>query len=314
MYKVKSPILFLIFNRPKESQILFNAIKEAKPKKLYVAADGPRNNGKDEFLCKETRSILDQVDWDCELITLLRDYNLGCGKAVSNSITWFFENEEEGIVLEDDCLPTLDFFRFSDAMLERYRDDDRIGHICGCNFQDNIKRGKGDYYFSNLTHVWGWASWKRIWKTYDFHMSHLENAIETDFLSGLTSNKHYRKILYNAFNLTQKGKIDTWDYQYLFLNQLNNRLSVIPNYNMISNIGFNADGTHTFITDSPMANVPFSALPSVISHPDSICPNYIADNYFLEKEMPSFFQSKINQLKRDLMDFLVRRKMYSSRK
>ena len=304
MYQVKSPILYLIFNRPKESQILFNAIREAKPKKLYVAADGPRNNCKDELLCKETRSILEQIDWDCKLIKLFREQNLGCGKAVSSAITWFFENEDEGIILEDDCLPSLDFFRFCDKMLEKYREDDRIGHICGCNFQDGIKRGNGDYYFSKLTHVWGWATWSRVWKTYDFHMSHLEKAIETDILSGLTSNRYYKEILYNAFNRTQKGEINTWDYQYLFLNQLNNRLSIIPNYNMISNIGFNSEGTHTFNADSPLANLGFVALPKEISHPDCIYPNHVADNYSLEKEMPSFFQIKINQMKGIISVFL----------
>jgi len=313
MYQVKSPILFLIFNRPKETQVLFNAIRLAKPSKLYVAADGPRENGKDEVVCSETKNILNQIDWDCELITLFREQNLGCGKAVSSAITWFFENEEEGIILEDDCLPSIDFFRFSDTMLEKYREDDRIGHICGCNFQDSLKRGNGDYYFSKLTHVWGWASWRRVWKKYDFQMSHLEKAIESDVLSSLTSNKIYKEILYNAFNRTKKGEINTWDYQYLFLNQINNRLSVIPNYNMISNIGFNSDGTHTFNSDSPMSNVAFEVLPKEIIHPEYFYPNYIADNYTLDKEMPSFLQIKANRLKVMLWDFLIKIKLYKSR-
>lgn len=313
MYQVKSPILFLIFNRPKETQVSFNAIRLVKPGKLYVSADGPRDNGKDEVVCSETKNILNQIDWDCELITLFREQNLGCGKAVSSAITWFFENEEEGIILEDDCLPTIDFFRFSDTMLEKYREDDRIGHICGCNFQDTLKRGNGDYYFSKLTHVWGWASWRRVWKKYDFQMSHLEKAIESDVLSGLTSNKLYKEILYNAFNRTQKGEINTWDYQYLFLNQVNNRLSIIPNYNMISNIGFNSDGTHTFNSDSPMSNVAFEALPKEIIHPVYFYPNYIADNYTLEKEMPSFFQIKANQFKGMVRDFLINIKLYEAR-
>jgi hypothetical protein len=297
MYQVKSPILFLIFNRPNETQILFNAIREAKPKKLYVAADGPRKNGVDETACKETKDILNQIDWDCELITLFREENLGCGKAVSSAITWFFENEEEGIILEDDCLPSNDFFRFCDAMLEKYRFDERIGHICGCNFQDGLKRGEGDYYYSKLTHVWGWASWRRVWRKYDFFMDGLIEAIEDDFLSGLSENKLSKKILYDSFTKTQQGEINTWDYQYLFLNQVNGRLSVIPNSNMISNIGFNADGTHTLDSSSPMSNVGFGVLPKEIIQPKYMYQNRIADKYTLKKESPNFIQICKSQLK-----------------
>lgn len=310
MYQVKSPILFLIFNRPKETQILFNAIREAKPKKLYVAADGPRSNGKDELACKKTKDILNQIDWECELITLFREENLGCGKAVSSAITWFFENEEEGIVLEDDCLPSSDFFRFTDAMLEKYRTDDRIGHVCGCNFQDGIKRGNGDYYYSKLTHVWGWASWRRVWSKYDFLMKGLEKAIENDVLSGLTDNKLSKKMLYNAFTRTKQGEIDTWDYQYLFLNQVSGSLSIIPNYNMISNIGFNADGTHTFDLNSPMSNVAFSELPKEIISPISMLQNRIADKYSLDKETPTLFQVKKYNLKKKVRDVLVSLGLY----
>ena len=293
MYKVRSPILFLIFNRPKETQVLFDAIREVRPNKLYVAADGPRNNGKDELICQQTKDILNQIDWDCELITLFREVNLGCGKAVSNAITWFFELEEEGIILEDDCLPSIDFFRFCDDMLDYYRSNEKISHICGCNFQDGLKRSDGDYYFSKLTHVWGWASWRRVWNKYDFQMSHLEKAIESDVLSGLTLNKRYKEILYNAFTRTKNGEINTWDYQYLFLNQVNNHLSVIPNYNMISNIGFNSDGTHTLYLNSKMSNVAFDIFPDVIKHPKIIFSDYIADNYTLKKEFKLNYKNLI---------------------
>lgn len=310
MYQVKSPILFLIFNRPKETQVLFNSIKEVKPKKLYVAADGPRNNGKDSQMCEKTKDIFKQIDWECELITLYREVNLGCGKAVSSAITWFFQNEEEGIILEDDCLPSPDFFRFTDAMLDKYRNDDRIGHICGCNFQDGIKRGEEAYYFSKLTHVWGWASWKRVWNKYDFSMNGLEMGIKNDFLSGLTDNQLNKKILYNAFTRTKQGEIDTWDYQYLFLNQINGRLSIIPNYNMISNIGFNAEGTHTFNVNSPMSNVPFEELPKDIKHPMFMFQNRIADKYTLGKEMPNFMQIKMSNISRVVRNFLVTAGLY----
>ncbi|HSD07317.1 nucleotide-diphospho-sugar transferase [Flavobacterium sp.] len=309
MYQVQSPILFLIFNRPKETQILFNAIREAKPKKLYVAADGPRNNGNDDLVCKETKNILNQIDWECELITLFRDENLGCGKAVSSAITWFFENEEEGIVLEDDCLPSLDFFRFCDSMLNQYRLDNRVGHICGCNFQDGIKRGEGDYYYSKLTHVWGWASWRRVWEKYDFNMNYLERAIENDILSSLTDNNVNKNLIYNAFVSTKAGKINTWDYQYFFSNLINGCLSIIPNYNMISNIGFNANGTHTVDFNSPLSNVAFSELPKDIISPVNVHQNRMADNYTLIKEMPSVMELRKNQLRKFVSSRLVKLKL-----
>ena len=310
MYQVKSPILFLIFNRPKETQILFNAIRDVKPKKLYVAADGPRKNGKDDLVCKETKAILNQIDWECELITLFREENLGCGKAVSSAITWFFNNEEEGIILEDDCLPSLDFFRFTDEMLNRYRTDDRIGHICGCNFQDGIKRGDGDYYYSKLTHVWGWASWKRVWSEYDFSMHGLAKAIEDDVLSTLIDNDWNKKTLYNALTSVKNGNIDTWDYQYLFLNQVNSRLSIIPNYNMISNIGFNADGTHTFDPNSPMSNISFNELPIRIKDPTFLFQNRLADKYTLGKETPTSFQIKKSNFKNNIKKVLINLGLY----
>ncbi|TRX13390.1 nucleotide-diphospho-sugar transferase [Flavobacterium gawalongense] len=313
MYQVKSPILFLIFNRPKETQFLFNAIKLAKPKKLYVAADGPRNNGKDELVCKETKSILDQVDWECELITLFRKENLGCKKAVSEAVTWFFENEEEGIILEDDCLPSPDFFRFCDIQLERYRDDERVGHLCGCNFQDGIKRGEGDYYYSKLTHVWGWASWRRVWGKYDLNMNGLEKAKENDILSSLTDNEFNKKSIYEAFLRTKRGEINTWDYQYFFSNMVNGRLSIIPNYNLISNIGFNEDGTHTFDSNSPMSNVAFSELPIELVHPKFTYQNRIADKYTLEKEMPSLTEIRKNKVRKLIKDILINLKLYQQK-
>lgn len=260
MYQVKSPILFLIFNRPKETQVLFNAIREVKPKKLYVAADRPRSNGKDELVCEKTKNILNQIDWDCELITLFREENLGCGKAVSSAITWFFENEEEGIILEDDCLPSEDFFRFTDTMLEKYRNDDRIGHICGTNFQDGIVRGNGDYYFSKTSPIWGWATWRRVWNKYDFKMSNLDRIYKDDVLSSLTNNKKHKIRIYNSFFETKKGFIDTWDYQFFYTNLLNNHLCIISNYNLISNIGFTEDATHTFDLNSTAANMRYGVL------------------------------------------------------
>lgn len=297
MYKVKSPVLFLVFNRPYETEQLFEAIRKAQPKKLYIAADGPRENGKDEISCSKVKNIVSNVDWECEVKTLYRDKNLGCKKAVSEGISWFFNNEEEGIVLEDDCLPNNDFFRFCDVMLDKYRDNDNIAHICGCNFQDNILRGDGDYYYSNLTHVWGWASWRLAWSRYDISMSDFENFKKEDSLKRVTDNSNVKRHLYNSLSLTHMGKINTWDYQYYYSNIKNNKISIIPNYNLISNIGFNKNGTHTFDPDNAVSNVKHQELPNQIKDPSKIFVDRIADNYTLVIEAPSRYVQNVNELK-----------------
>jgi len=176
-----TPILFLVFNRPNTTQRVFNVIRQVKPKQLFVAADGPRRDkGADEEKCEATREIVKQIDWDCEVKTLFREENLGCGKAVSSAITWFFENVEEGIILEDDCLPNLDFFGYCEELLDRYRDNREVMFIGGDNFQKGKKWGDASYYFSAYNHVWGWATWKRTWDIYDFKLDSInENDIDS---------------------------------------------------------------------------------------------------------------------------------------
>lgn len=275
-YKVNSPILFLIFNRPDITFKVFERIKEAQPSKLYVSADGPRIDKDEVALCTEARSITEMIDWECEVKTLFRTKNLGCRDAVSSAITWFFENEEEGIILEDDCLPANFFFAFCDALLHRYRSDDRIRHISGCNLQFKKTWGTGSYYFSNLTHVWGWASWRRVWKEYDkeltnYHEDEVGEQILNIFADPLIA-ENWKRI----FRAVKSGEINTWDYQLTFINFFNNSLSIIPNQNLISNIGFRSDATHTVTPENPYSNIPLSSL-TEIKHPVYILPSKCAD-------------------------------------
>lgn len=282
-YNTKSPILFLIFNRPDVTELVFEEIRKSRPSKLYVAADGPRKDRDEEELCNETRNIIKKIDWDCEVKTLFRDQNLGCKYAVSSAIDWFFENEEEGIVLEDDCLPTSDFFVFCDTMLEKYRYDTRIRHIGGTNLQMGQKRGNESYYFSNLSHVWGWASWRRAWNDYDveLHKYKEENAEEAfkNIFSNAIVAESWRKI----FNELLNNKIDTWDYQWSITNFFNNGLSIIPNVNLISNIGFGVNATHTNDVNDVVSNLKTEMLLE-ITHPLVIVPNKTADFYTLYRE------------------------------
>jgi len=153
-YNTETPILFLIFNRPSTTLHVFSQIRKMKPSRLYIAADGPRRP-EEKAVCEQVREMATAVDWDCLVFKLFRDENLGCARAISEAVSWFFDREPEGIVLEDDCLPADSFFGFCSAMLEKYRNDERIGHISGGNYQRGIVRGDGSYYFSTLTHVWG---------------------------------------------------------------------------------------------------------------------------------------------------------------
>ena len=171
-YKLKTPILFLIFNRLDTTEKVFEKIREQQPKYLYIAADGPRSDvPEDQEKCRKTRAIIDRIDWDCELKTLFREENLGCRNNAVQAITWFFDNVEEGIILEDDCLPDPTFFRYCEDLLSYYRYDMRVMHIAGSNLQQGFKSDNASYYFSHIPWVWGWASWKRAWKYYDVNIS-----------------------------------------------------------------------------------------------------------------------------------------------
>lgn len=276
-YTTKSAVLFLIFNRPDTTSQVFDEIKAAKPSRLYIAADGPRSNRPEETaLCHDTREIVKDIDWKCEVKTLYRLKNLGCKNAMSSAIDWFFENEEEGIILEDDCLPSKSFFYYCDTLLEKYRFDARIRHIAGSNLQRGKKWGNASIYFTNQTHVWGWASWRRVWKDYDKDLNQYNQLDIPEKLSNIFTDQFVIEEWTKFFTQLKANEIDTWDFQLAFLNFFNNGLSVNPNVNLISNIGFRADATHTLAVDSPYANIPLEELWN-IKYPTYILPEKKAD-------------------------------------
>jgi len=244
---VKSAVLFLVFNRPETTLRVFETIKAARPKKLYIAADGPRaeRTGEQER-CNQVRQIATSVDWSCEVKTLFRDRNYGCKLGVSSGIDWFFSQEEEGIILEDDILPMPSFFEYCDYLLQYYREDERIGLISGCNFIANRFKPKESYFFSRHNHIWGWATWRRAWMHYDVNMRDWpawrdENGLK--MISG--SNRLFESYWQDTFENAYLSRIDTWDYQWTFTCWKHGMLSVLPMYNLINNIGFGPDATHT---------------------------------------------------------------------
>ncbi|MET1053895.1 MAG: nucleotide-diphospho-sugar transferase [Pedobacter sp.] len=282
IYNKNTPVLFLIFNRPDTTAKVFEEIRKAKPQRLYLSADGPRTP-EEESVCEQTRKISLDINWDCEVFTNFSTHNKGCKVAMSEGITWFFQQEEEGIILEDDCLPSESFFGFCSSLLAHYRHDRRITHIGGSNLQCGQVRGNASYYFSNLTHVWGWAGWRRVWKTYDVDLSSFPTFKEQEYINNCPSHYPFKEGWLEALEKTYEGKIDTWDYQYAYANLVNNGLSVIPNSNLISNIGFGTQATHTFDADHIYSAVLNEEITS-IKHPQFIIPHVQADIFTQEKE------------------------------
>ena len=247
---MKSPVLFLVFNRPETTLKVFESIRLAKPPKLYIAADGPREGRMAEFaICNEVREITTKnIDWVCEVHTLFRDKNLGCKRGVYEGIDWFFENEEEGIILEDDVVPHPDFYVFCDFVLNKYRFDERVMMATGTNYLSNSENQQ-PYFFSEHYTIWGWATWKRSWSLYDPEMSLWTQKKTQADVCYKFQNGYIWKHFKNTFDSLKLDYIDTWDIQWVFTCLFNSGLCVTPRVNLVTNIGVN--GVHSeSITDS----------------------------------------------------------------
>ena len=245
-----TPILLLLFNREKETKTLFDVIKKIRPPVLYIACDGPRiNNEEDLVKIKKVRDIFKNINWECRVETLFRNKNLGCGKAVSSGIDWFFSHEEMGIILEDDCIPSLSFFQFCDQMLLEYQFNQKVFMISGHNKFGTWLRDENDYFFSRVGTIWGWATWKESWSKYDFEMSNLEELIKTNYFESKfnkKSSKIIKSVLLSAKHRIKNKKLDTWDYQFFYTRIINDGICINPSLNLVKNIGFNSDeATHT---------------------------------------------------------------------
>lgn len=278
---MNTPILFIIFNRPDTSTQVFDVIRSIRPARLYIAADGPRDDRPDELrTCQEARRVVEVIDWPCEVSRLYRDKNLGCKLAVSSAITWFFENVEEGIILEDDVIPDPSFFSYCEELLVRYRGNSRIMHISGNSFQKGIQRGPASYYFSHLGHVWGWATWRRAWALYDLSMKDFP-ALQRSHLKALLDPAE-EIVDYWMFNLekTWRGEIDTWDYQWVFSLWINGGLSITPQVNLVKNIGFDNRATHTKAQDHPDALLQKGII-GLLTHPTIVIRDAEADLFTL---------------------------------
>jgi hypothetical protein len=295
-------VLYLIFNRPHLQSDSFSKIRAMKPKRLFVAADGPRPNrrGEDER-CIAARKIIEKVDWDCDVKTLFRETNVGCRINVGNAITWFFRHVEDGIIIEDDCVTSEAFLDLASKLLDYYRYDHRVWCISATNFQKGVRRGDGSYYFSQYNHCWSWASWRRCWVHYDDALllwARAEQSGVTSKLFDSAAERAYWRQIWN--DLTDPScKIDSWAYRWACAVTLNGGLTILPNANLVENIGFAGEGTHCF-GDNPYPGI--QEFDATIKHPSFVLRDREADQFTFEhvfggrRDMPiRVFTSKVRR-------------------
>lgn len=252
-----TPILLCVFNRPHLTERVFAEIRRQQPQRLLLVSDGPRETQPGESrLVQQTRQIISQVDWDCQVSTNFSDTNMGCRDRMASGISWAFDQVESLIVLEDDCLPSQEFFDFCAAMLQQYEQDDRVGMICGDQFLPHRPTTE-DAYFSKYPFVWGWASWKRAWQHYDLSMRRWPKR-NADWLSTWSACSSEEQYWHHLFSKQAAGEIDTWDYSWIFNSWDKELLTIHPAVNLVSNIGFGHDATHTTDAGAAIANLAIS--------------------------------------------------------
>lgn len=270
-------VLLILFRREDTTRRVFEAIRQARPERLFLAADGPRPDRPGEAqACEATRKVVDAVDWPCRVERLYRDKNVGCRIGISEAITWFLDQAGEGIILEDDCLPSPDFFRFAAEGLDRYRHDERVMHISGSSFRGGRRFSTDSYTFSRYNHGWGWATWKRAWDRMDLEMAGLERflvaADQTRFWDSSKERRYWSKVFRGARDL----KVDAWDYQWKYTLWKEGGLALYPEANLVTNLGFGAGATNTTNDGGGKGQRPWERL-GEISHPAFILRHRPAD-------------------------------------
>ena len=261
------PVCFLVFNRPELTSRVFQALREARPPRLYVAADGPRDIAGEDLACEAVRRVVDQVDWDCEVYTLFQEQNLGCRRGVQTGIDWFFDHEEAGIILEDDCLPDPSFFPFVSELLDRFHDEESIKMISGDYFAGDNFPAHFSYSLTHFTHIWGWASWRRAWAECDQSMPGWEQLRSSTWLEEIGGSKAFARYWTAAFDGVANGTVDTWDYAWQYAVWRAQGLVVQPTQNLVTNLGFGSGATHTQDASAWRANLGVVPMELPLKHP-----------------------------------------------
>jgi hypothetical protein len=293
----KIPILFQIYNNLTTTTKVFDEIRKIKPLYLYLCQDGYRKNFKNEELeCLIVRNaVLKQIDWHCNLVTLFRDYNLGPGKGTADAIKWFFNQVDSGIVLEHDCLPHPDFFEYCETLLNRYKDNEQIKLINGSNYQVGKKNGKYSYYFGVTGSLWGWASWSRSINSYIDDINTIDYTLFVESVNNTFKTKRERSYWKDSFDWIKDGHANTWDFQLMYMTWMEKGLFILPNTNLISNIGYGENAIHCKDENSNSANAQtYKILP--LKHPKKIKRNYSSDTNYLDNYLIDDTYRRISML------------------
>jgi hypothetical protein len=284
--QLKTAVLFIVFNRLETAKLVFEQIRQARPPRLYIASDGPRSTHPEEQKwVEEVRKIAGFVDWPCDVQVLFHTNNLGCGPAVITAVDWFFQTEQEGIILEDDTVPVQSFFWFCEQLLEKYQDDERIGMIAGSNHL-SYSNDHSSYYFSKNKACWGWATWRRSWKSMDFAMGWRSGPQSESVMKNMGVTKHHANHWNNAIQAIDSQTVSAWDWQWYLSLASQNQLTIFPETSLISNIGFGANATHTLGSAKPE----YTATTDIefpLRAPGLVCPDYQFDKRFENQKFRS---------------------------
>ncbi|BAY11968.1 glycosyltransferase [Calothrix sp. NIES-2098] len=301
---MNTAVVLIIFNKPDTTAKVFEVIRQAKPSKLLVIADGPRpQHPEDIAKCATSNKILDKIDWNCQVIKNSSPINLGCKQRIATGLNWVFQQVEEAIILEDDCVPHPTFFKYCEELLDKYRHDQRIMTISGNNFQFGRRRTKYSYYFSRYPLIWGWATWRRAWQQYDIEMKHWltirDDNLLQDILDDSTAVRYWTNIFQNCY----QGNIDSWAFPWTLTSWLQNGLTILPNVNLVSNIGFSTEAHNTKDIYSPFANYPNQAIEFPLKHPEFMIRDAQADRFTQQTQFRFSLMSQVKRLVKKKLQF-----------
>jgi len=310
-FELTTPVAFLVFNRPDTTARVFAAIRQARPAHLLIIADGPRaTHADDGARCAEVRRIVAGVDWPCQVEHDYADANLGCRRRVASGIDWVFSRVKEAIILEDDCLPDPSFFRFCQELLDRYRAELRVTSICGANHLGSWKDDTQSYHFSLYGGIWGWATWRRAWQFYDIDIPLWRDPQSRRRIHDVLGGGSLYHLRAAEFDRVAEGKVDTWDYQWSFAQLMQSGLTLTSAVNLVSNIGFNAEATHTVDPGNAFAAIPASVCRFPLQENPVLAADACYDAAMLEKALKDRpWMLKLSDYLRYLLSIIRRRGM-----
>jgi len=294
------PVVLMAFNRPGVTRVVFDSIRGARPARLMIIADGARRDRPgEEDLCRQVRGICSDVDWPCDVQTNYADQNLGCRDRVVSGLDWVFSLVEEAIILEDDCLPDHSFFPYCQELLDRYRGDPRISMISGTNMVEKHLRTDCSYFFCQLGYIWGWATWRSAWLRYDRNLVKWPEVKQSALLSEVFQTPKAVTYWSGIFDQMHSGTgVNTWDYQWLYTSLVNNTLSIVPSVNLVTNIGFAPDATHTNMPRAIQWQRRSGQMRFPMKHPPALIPLRAMDRAMhLTLYQPGFRQRAMTRLR-----------------